>query len=242
MRLSIENEKKHYKSNKISNGKIISNFFASLARNIFNQSYKFWIKSEELGLVELPLLNGERNLYSTIAVGIDKLTPLHLSECSFNKSEHTTLEKSRRVDIWCLYRNGQKGKPINFFLEIKKGWYNLNGASKENFNSAVHNDFISLIDQTKTLKNLSPNWGDYDDVFLGISVIEGYYSEGKEYWDAEQVKSNVVNLAKEHNLEESLLFSTWYLPESKEVQWLSNKCRFIMLVGIVMYSCAGKSE
>ena len=33
------------------------------------------------------------------------------------------LKKSRRVDFWCLNRDGKNGNPLNYFIEIKKGWY-----------------------------------------------------------------------------------------------------------------------
>ncbi len=234
MKLNISLDQKYYKSDTIANGRIVRKFFETLTKNVFYQSYKYWKKINEISAnKELPILHGERNLYSTFAVAIDKITPIHLSEWVFNSSEHKKIDKSRRVDFWCLNRDGKTAKPINYFIEIKKGWFNLNENSYEDFQKIVADDMKSLVDQTRTLKTISPEWENIDDIFLGIFIIHGYYHDGKEYYDDSHVRENIYQqLDRRYNAQ--LLISTWRLPENMEVQWEQDKCRFISIAGIVI--------
>lgn len=234
MKLNIALDKKYYKSDAIDNGRVVSKFFEALTRNVFNQSYRYWKRNLELtGNGEIPILHGERNLYSTFAVAIDKITPIHLSEWSFNSSDYKKIEKSRRVDFWCLNQDGKAGNPINYFIEIKKGWYSLNENSNEGFQKAIAEDIKSLAQQTTSIKKISPQWGNVDDVFLGISIIHGYYRDGKEYYEDTQVRENIYQQI-DKRLNAQLLISTWTIPESTDIQWEKDKCRFISIAGIVI--------
>jgi hypothetical protein len=232
-KLKIILDKKYYKSDSTNNGRIIARFFENLSTNIFNQAYKYSIENHKItGRAELPLIFGERNIYSTIAVAINEITPIHISEWAFNPSEHTNIEKSRRVDFWCLNRDSEKGNPINYFIEVKKGWYCLNKASKEAFQTLINKGIIDLIQQTKDLKNISPEWDDVDDVFLGISIIHGYYDNDKLYYNEHNIRENIYNeLETDSNLQ--LITSTWHIPSDLEPQWDKSKCKFITISGIV---------
>lgn len=232
-KMNIILDKKYYKSDSIKNGRIIARFFESLATNIFKQAHKYSIENQKItGRAELPLIFGERNIYSTIAVAINEITPIHISEWAFNPSEHSNIDKSRRVDFWCLNRDSEKGNPINYFIEVKKGWYCLNKASKEDFQTVISKDIIELIQQTKDLKSISPEWDDVDDVFLGISIIHGYYDTDKLYYNEHNVRENIYKeLAVDSNLQ--LITSTWHIPNDLESQWDKSKCKFITIAGIV---------
>lgn len=233
-KMEIILDKKHYKSDSIKNGRIIARFFENLAKNIFEQAYKYSKENKNItGRVEIPLIFGERNIYSTVAVAINKITPIHISEWTFNPSEHTNIEKSRRVDFWCLNRDSENGNPINYFIEIKKGWYCLNKASKEAFRTVINKDIIELIQQTKDLKSISPEWDDVDDVFLGIFIIHGYYDSEKLYYDEDNVRENIYKeIGIDSNLQ--LITSTWHIPSDLESQWDKSKCKFITISGIVI--------
>jgi len=234
MNLKIEIDKKYYKSDSITNGRTIASFFEQLSNNIFKQSYRYWKENSKITKRgELPILFGERNIYSTIAVAINEITPIHMSEWSFNKLEHNEIEKSRRVDFWCLNREGSTGNPINYFIEVKKGWYSLNKSSNEGFQIVIKNDIEELIAQTKKLKEISPEWDDADDVFMGISIIHGYYNPGKEHYNEINVRENIYKqLDNDANLQ--LIISTWYIPETIDVQWEKSKCKFVTIAGIVV--------
>ena len=183
--------------------------------------------------MDLSLLYRERNIYSTISVAIDKLTPVHLTEWSISQLDHDSLDNSRRVDFWCLFKDGKQGKPLNFFIEVKKGWYCLNQASNESLHCVVEKSFSSLIDQIKTIKATRQHWGEFNDAYLGVFVIEGYYSDGKEYYDETYIIKNLKSIMKSSNLDGHLLLFTWFLPEHVNVQWEKNKCRFITIACIV---------
>lgn len=239
MKLNIKPSNRFFKAHSVTDGRIISKFFHRLARNIFNQSYRYWCHSEIIGgIVDLSLLYKERNLYSTIAVAIDKLTPVHLTEWSFSKLDNESLDDSRRVDFWCLYKDGQHGKPVNVFLEVKKGWYCLNAASQESFHCNVHRSLNGLLAQIETLKSTSLNWGGFNDAFLGMFVVHGFYTDGKEYYDETHIIKNLRDMMREYSLEGCLLLSTWYLPADMNVQWETNKCRFITIACIVQHNAA----
>lgn len=233
VKLNIELDKKYYKSDFIENGRVVSKFFNIFSDNIFNQSYKYYESTKNINAVpELPILFDERNLYSLVAVALDKITPIHLTEWPFNTSDND-IEKLRRVDFWCLNKDGKTGKPINYFIELKKGWYCLNKNSKEGFDERINGRIKSLVEQTKSLKSIAPNWENVDDVFLGILIIHGYYKSGEEYFDSKNVRDNIYNdIDKRMNAQ--LLFSTWILPEDMNVQWEGDKCKFISIAGIVI--------
>lgn len=234
MNLNIELDKKYYKSDSITNGRTIASFFEELSKNIFKQSYRYWDENYKITKRgELPILFSERNIYSTIAVAINKITPIHMSEWSFNQSEHDKIDKSRRVDFWCLNREGSSGNPINYFLEIKKGWYSLNKSSNEDFQVVIKKDIQSLITQTKELKEISPEWDDADDVFIGISIIHGYSNPGQEHYNYINVRENIhKQLNNDTNLQ--LITSTWHIPKTMNVQWEKSKCEFVTIAGIVV--------
>lgn len=233
MKLKITLDDKHYKSDNIQYGRIAKKFFQELSMNVFDHSYKHWKKSLKLTESgEIPILYNERNLYSTFAVAIDKITPIHLSEWSFNPSDHENIDRSKIVDLWCLNQDGETGQPLNYFIEIKKGGYNLNEASYLDFQERLATNITEVVEQITNLKKINKGW-DYDDVFLGISIIHGSYKDGKEYYNTKDVRDNLYDLIdKRHHAE--LLISTWHLPDDMEVQWESKKCRFISIAGIVV--------
>ncbi|MBT3204435.1 MAG: hypothetical protein HOM14_04820 [Gammaproteobacteria bacterium] len=234
MNLNIYIDKKYYKSDSIVNGRIAGKFFETLSKNIFNQSYSYWKKLHDLtGSHEHPLEHGERNIYSTLAVAVNKISPIHLSEWSFNQTDCEHMDKNRRIDIWCLYKDGEAGNPINYFIELKKGWYNLNEKTQENFDKRVSEDIKSLVGQIRTIKKISPQWESFDDVFLGLTIIYGYYRDGEEYYDEAQIRENIYkDIDKRNNMQ--LITATWTLPEKMIIHGKKSKCRFICIAGIVL--------
>ena len=234
MGLSITLDKKHYKSDAINNGRVIASFFEKLTSQIFKQSYKY-NKQHQLitGYGEIPILMKERNLYSTFAVAIDKITSIHLSEFSLNPSDYEGTDSPRRVDLWCLHKEGSTGKPINYFIELKKGYYCLNKNTQKEFHKNVAQDIKSLVEQTRAIKNISPKWVDIDDAFIGMSIIHGYYTEGNDHYTYKDVIEN-INKQIDKRLNVQLLTSTWHLPHDMDIQWEKAKCQFITIAGIVL--------
>ena len=120
--------------------------------------------NDENDVYELPLLYNERNIYSLIAVAINSITPIHLSEWSFNSADEPKLNNSRIVDFWCLNKVGEKGNPINYFIELKKGYYFLGKRnSKKDFTKSINGSIKEIISQIKDLKKLEPEWKGYDN-------------------------------------------------------------------------------
>jgi hypothetical protein len=163
-----------------------------------------------------------------------------LSECAFNSSDYEKANNNRRIDFWCLNRDAENGNRINYFIEIKKGWYCLNEKSNDCFQKAVAENVKNLENQTKSIKSLSPQWEGIDDVYLGLSVIHGYYREGKEYYDATNV-SDYTHQILDKRSKAHLLTSTWILPEDMKIQWEKDKCRFVSISGIVISKTRNKS-
>lgn len=234
MELNISLDKKHFKSDSINNGRAISSFFEKLTNNIFEQSYKYWKQHKKItGSGEIPILMKERNLYSTFAVAVDRITPVHLSEFSFNPSDYKKTDSSRRVDLWCLHKEGKNGKPINFFIELKKGYYCLNKKTQQSFHKNVAEDIKSLVKQTKIIKNISPGWENIDDAFIGISIIHGYYKPDNLKYNHKDVIQNINNQI-DKRLNVQLLTSTWHIPQEMDIQWEKERCKFITVAGIVL--------
>jgi len=235
MALHIEIDDKHYKSDAIDNGRVVKRFFGKLSRIVFNDSYRYFKEYKAItgSCEDIPLVYPERNLYSVFSSAVSKITPVHISEYSFNKSDNKKLKNSRRVDLWCLDKASATGKPINYFIEIKKAWYCLNERSKEDLNKSVENRVYDICEQLRALKKIKPNWEGVDDVFLGLIVIHGYYSEGKEHFNQNHVVDNIRSLVdKRQNAQ--LLFSTWMLPDDMSLHRDKGKCRFVSLACIVI--------
>ena len=234
MALNISINEEYFKSDNIEHGRLIKKFFLSLTDNVFNQSWVFYQEYKQITKESfLPLLEKERNLYSLFAAAINTITPIHLSECSFNKSE-IDIDKARRVDFWCLNKNAADGKSINYFIEIKKGYYCLSNNTKEQFVSMLESNIDDLVAQVHGLKEIKPDWYGDDDVYFGLIVIHGYHAESKEAgFDERQIIDNVYSLI-DGRLGAQLLMTTWTVPEELDVQWKKDKCKFVSIVGIAI--------
>lgn len=234
-RLNIAVDEEYFKSDSIDHGRLIRVFFKSLAKNVFNQSYLYWKTQKDLlNITEIPLLYSERNLYSNFAVAINKITPVHLSEWSFNKSEERP-EKSRRVDFWCLNKNSENGKCLNYYIEIKKTWYCVSEGTNESFTSSSNSAIAELVTQLSEIKKHKPDWDGDGNVFLGIVIIPGYYSSKKESsFDESIIRDNIQNNLIDKRIKSQMLISTWTLPCEMDAQWEKNKYKFISIVGIAI--------
>lgn len=222
-----------YKSDSIVNGRRIKNFFEILSNNVFEHARNYYDNHFEItGYYENPLLFKERNLYSIFSSSINKITPVHLSEWGFSKNDENNLDSSRKVDFWCLEKNGTNSKPLNFYIEIKKGYYCLSSRSKQEFVSSVSDDVVELQNQLKTIKNLKPRFSNFDDVYLGVFVVHGYSTKGTTEYDSNDVFDNFFEIT-DGRTRQDLMMATWKLPQDYKVQWDIEKCEFISIVGIV---------
>ncbi|WP_170232978.1 hypothetical protein, partial [Trichloromonas acetexigens] len=123
-------------------------------------------------------------------------------------------------------------KKINYFIEVKKGWYCLNKRSKYELNKSIENGIRNLVDQISVIKKISPNWDGFYDVYLGIIIIHGYHNNGDDTYNCNDVLDNIYNLLdKRKNYQ--LISSTWTLPGDMEVNWKKDRCRFVTIQGIV---------
>lgn len=224
---------KYFKSDEIIHGRVVRKFLEKLIGKVFKKAHHYWRAYSDLtGVGEFPLLYDERNLYSIFAAAIDEITPIHLSEWSFNKAG--TGINSRRVDFWCLSKNGAKGKAINYFIELKKNGYCLSKGTEKEFTSAAEKNVREITDQILKLKKIRPNWVGDDGVYLGIIVIHAYCSAKKEpEYDEKQIRENIYQLLDKRS-KAQLLFSTWTLPNDMNVQWHTDKCMFVSIVGIAI--------
>lgn len=233
MKTNVVIDRKYFKSDCINNGRIIGDFFCRLSKNVICQSLRYYNEHKYLTKTgEIPVLQGERNIYSTFAAAIDKITPVHLSEYAFNKSDYKVIN-NRRVDFWCLNRNKESGRPINYYIELKKGFYCLNENTDVELTSTVVKDVKSLVKQATTIKKISPNFADHDDVFLGVMVVHGYYNKDKAHYNEKHVRDEIYK-AIDKRTNAQMMFVTWLLPNSTDVQWDKDKCRFVSMAGIAI--------
>lgn len=233
MKLKISLQDRNFFTKGIANGEIIKEFFFDLSKNIFSHSYQYSIKHKELtGNQELPLLYDERNLYSITASAINKITPVHLSEWGFSKNDEVKLEKDRRADFQCLYK-AKDNKTLNFFIEVKKGVYNLNKNSKRELTLDTQKNFLGLQRQLRTLKSINPEWEGKGAIYLGLMIIHSEYLEGEKYYTEEDIENNIKMLIdKRSNFQ--LLISNWHLPKGYDVQFEKYKCSFVSIIGLYL--------
>lgn len=234
MNLNITIDDTYYRSDSIVHGRVIRKFLDELMQRVYLKAYRAWQMQMELtGNSDLPLLYKERNLYSIFASAIDEITPVHLSEWSFNKDD-TGGDSNRRVDFWCLHAGAEKGKVLNYFIELKKNYYCLSEGTQEEFAKDAAAVVTELNEQVVNLKHIAPDWYGDDNAFLGIVVTHGYYSSKKEpVYDETHVRDNIYELLNKQNAPQ-MLFSTWMLPKNKKIQWDHDKCEFVSMSAIAI--------
>jgi hypothetical protein len=172
-------------------------------------------------------------LYSIFASAINKITPVHLSEWAFNRNEYES-ENSRRVDFWCLTKDGNAGKRLHYFIELKKTYYCLSEGTNERLTENARKAIDELSSQIRAIKNLGPDWDGDGNVFLGIIVIHGYHPSNKETsYDETAIRENIYK-SLDKKLKAQLIFSTWNLPKDMNVQWENDKCKFVTIAGIAI--------
>lgn len=229
----------YYYSDNIEHGRLVKKFFTELTANMFSQAYEYTEKYKEItkGDNEMPLVFDERNIYSNIAVAINKITPIHLSEWGFNG-----LQENKRVDFWCLNKNGNSSKAINYFIEVKKDFFYLGDVSKEKFRKNVSTNIQELLKQLQCLKNeVKPEWDGDGNVFLGLSVIHGVHNVNQEIRDNEtDVLKNTINNIDFRSKAE-IIQATWTIPEKIQKMYYNDEgeqneyeCKFISIIGIVV--------
>ena len=217
MGLKLKHIDKFYHSDSIVNGRLAKKFFQQLSEIIFQKSYQYWETHQGFGgSFEFPLTFSERNLYSIIGSSIDAITPVHTTEIFVQKSEIKQTE-NRMVDFWCLHQENESRTSINYFIEVKKGWYNLKEGTKENLDSKVK---ASIKSMERQLSNLKQNLKEYDwvhnHVFVGLIIINGYYHKNSSaYYDIEDVVQMVRDSID--NRRNAQVLATVWKPEEQSV-------------------------
>lgn len=108
----------------------------------------------------------ERLMYSQMAVAINALTNIHVSEEGFarNKSGEST---TGRADFWAKYRK------MHILLELKQCYFSANKANKGIHAKHVSKTVSSVIDQTRSLKKTARGW-EKKAVLIGLCVMLPY--------------------------------------------------------------------
>ncbi len=241
-KLEIKFDDTYYQSDSIEHGRLVKMFVKKLANKIFTKSFESYVAQKKLGVdTWLPLLYKERNLYSTIAAAIDEITPIHLSEWSETDREG----KARRVDFWCLYKNGENGKTINLFIEVKKNFYCVSEGTNESLSSTSAKAIVGdqtkegedkgegIVDQLVKLKKLKLNWEGDGNAYLGMIITHGYRPSAKKAGYGAKEFSKEVNKLLDGRKGAQLLFSTWILPDGMHTQW-SDKFDFVTISTVVL--------
>lgn len=225
-----------YKSDSIKNGRRAKSFFKKLARNIFEQSVLFYEKNLLIsGVKEFPLFFEERNLYSLFSVAINKITPIHLSEWTFCKDLACKKEdRQRTVDFWCLSKNRENGVPVNYFIEVKKGYYCLTSRSSYEITKYVKNNLDVLVEQISDLEKINPDWNNFDNIYMGIAIVHNYYSKNDIFYNENDLVNSVsANFSRIKNIQ--IISASYVFPEGFCTdQWESNKPGSVTILGFVL--------
>lgn len=231
---------RNYKSDSIPNGRKIKSFFEKLVTNLVTQSEKYYKDFESIaGDVigeRLPICYNEVVQYSQFGAALSSITSIHLSEFPFNRSEQDL--SNRKLDFWCMVKDGEFARALNYFIELKTSYYCVDGKSSD-LTSVAHDTFQILLNQISDIKGIKPLWAGDDNIYLGIMTFHGYKSKSKnsknlddEYNanDLENALWSSIDKRKNPNL----LFGALVLPEEYQDQWDDNLCRFVGFAGIIL--------
>jgi hypothetical protein len=231
MKLTIAYNETNYSSDSMRNGRIIKKFYKQLCLNVFKIAYRYSTYHFDITKEgECPLLFSERNIYSIFASAINNITPIHLSEWGFTQNNSISAN-TRRVDFYAMYKDGNCARPTNFYMELKNGWYCLNKKSKITMDDRIIKSIKKLVSQLRDIRLIKPAWNDFDDVYLGIVTIYGYYREKQEKYTRDHLYNEILSVI-DRRIIKHLIVSTWTVPEDLPIQWENDRCRFISIIGL----------
>jgi hypothetical protein len=236
LKSGISFDESNFAADSSTDGRIIKAYLKKLSTNVFKFAQKYYDTYQGVaaeGYNYYPLLNNERNLYSIYASAINSLSAIHLSEFGFKKKDVEKLPSNRRVDFWTKYRRGTHGKAINFFIELKCGWYCLNKAGRGFVTKDLEKNLVSLIHQLTTLRATNDNWDDHHDVNIGLMQVQGYYRSLKEYYSINELTEEIHKICDKRTVK-NYLVSTNTFSDDLKIQWDKNKCRFISIFSFVV--------
>ncbi len=226
----------HFASDKIEHGRSIKQFFKQLVKNLVKQSEEYWNEYSKVAGAEtcIPLCLNETLQYSQFGTAISKITPIHLSEHPFERSDYH--ENHRKLDFWCLIQNGENGKKINYFIELKKIEYCISSTTMFDFTAVAKSTINILEDQITDIKKRKPDWEGDGGVYLGIAIVIGYQpknSTSQDYYEPNVILDNIHDLLDKRKKAE-LLFASLELP--KKMQTLNDvyDCQHVSIAGIAI--------
>ncbi|MBM4270871.1 MAG: hypothetical protein FJ139_01735 [Deltaproteobacteria bacterium] len=191
--------------------RITKEFSQKLAENIFKQAKRHFDAAEG---DDHPLLYSERGMYSTIAVAVDKITPLHLSEYPLKKAKDKRLKinTGMRVDLWCNYRE------VDYFIEVKRSVLNL--SEKAKLRKETKEAIKSLISKIKNLKPKSKKleWTE-KAVRLGLFIVLPWITNK----EPQKGKDEVIELLQRGFGPNLNFLSIWNLSQRMRVMDYSTK-------------------
>ena len=91
----------------------------------------------------------------------------------------------------------------------------------------MKNGIESLANQIKDIKRIAPNWEGYDDIYIGLSIVHGYYKDHIAF-SSNNVRDNIKSIIG-NKKSIQLVTSTWTLPEDMSVQFKDYKCKFVTI-------------
>lgn len=218
----------YYSADEISHGRLVKKFFKDLLKNYaaqndkYNEIYSelFRDENDRLHNAPIPIVLTEKLQYSQIAVAINSITPIHLSENPFNKE--TSNVNTRFVDFWCFVKNTESGKALNYFIEIKTTYYCMDADTSDiEFTKMTEFQLKALEEQVSDVKNIRPKWGDDGNVYMGIIFIQNY-KKSKNNKNSEYTPNDVLNQihgAIDKRRKFQILFADIKLPEGMRPQW-----------------------
>lgn len=237
---NIKFSHKYFKSDSIPHGRNIKSFFERLITRVVTQSEKYYEDFEKIaGNTDgetLPICYNEVVQYSQFGAAISTITNIHLSEFPFNRSEQEL--SNRKLDFWCVVKDGDYAKALNYFIELKTSYYCVDGNS-DDLTASANDTLQILLDQIADIKNIKPLWAGDDNIYLGIMTFHGYKSKvksGKEVIDNYYSSDleNSIWSAMDKRKKPNLLFGSVELPIALQDQWERNLCKFVGFAGVIL--------
>ena len=191
---------KYYKSDNILHGRKVKSFLTRICRNVYKEHNLYLNEHfKNYNWYDSPLFHKETSCSYLFVNAVKNHTRMLLPEASVQRKVTKDDTSNGLCDLWCEY------KDISYFIEFKRGHYNVGHCSKDELQQSISNDFNTMIRQLVSIKGNSQSCNEYgkNHAFIGIMPFYCYCHKEQDMMYNHNDLLNAIDskIDKRHNAE-----------------------------------------